>query len=139
MADFKLAYPKTERFEGGYAMVPGDLGGETYAGITRKNFPKWEGWDIVDAAKPLKWNQRIKNNLLDDLVEKFYKKVFWDVVDGDDITDQLTAERLFDFGVNAGQGRSIKEIQEVLGIPQTGKLDAITLDAINNPAKYLIK
>lgn len=138
MADFKTAYKKTSGSEGGYADVAGDTGGETYAGISRVHFPKWEGWAVVDAAKPLKHNQVLHNAALHEMVERFYKKIFWDVIDGDNIDDQLTAERLYDFGVNAGQSRSIKQIQEVLGIAATGKVDATTIDAINNPGKYLV-
>lgn len=137
MANFQAAYDKTSKNEGGYANVSGDTGGETYAGISRKWFPNWRGWPIVDAAKPLKWNQKIKNDKLAQLVRDFYKKEFWDRVGGDQIEDQLTAERLYDFGVNAGQGVSLKQIQAVLGIAQTGRLDAATIEAINNPAKYL--
>lgn len=137
MANFKLAYDKTAKSEGGYANVIGDTGGETYAGISRKWFPKWKGWKIVDANAPLKWNQKIKDPAIHAMVMDFYKEVFWDAISGDDIDDQLTAERLYDFGVNAGQPRSIKQVQEILGIPQTGKADEKTVDAINNPAKYL--
>lgn len=137
MADFNLAYPKTKGNEGGYAHIPGDTGGETYMGISRKWFPAWAGWSIVDTYKPLKPGQVIQNTRLMEAVKGFYKKEFWDKLNGDSIDDQLIAERLYDFGVNAGVGRSIKQIQEVLGIPQTGKPDAATLEAINNPAKYL--
>ena len=48
------------KHEGGYANVSGDLGGETYRGISRKNFPSWNGWEIVDEKKPLKYNQILK-------------------------------------------------------------------------------
>ena len=34
--------------EGGYANMEGDSGGETYKGISRKWFPKWEGLKIID-------------------------------------------------------------------------------------------
>ena len=51
------------REESGYANVSGDLGGETYRGITRKNFPKWDGWKIVDENKPLKKGEIIIDHL----------------------------------------------------------------------------
>lgn len=141
MADFKIAYVKTSNFEGGYANVKGDRGGETYAGITRKYFPKWAGWKIVDDYKRkygIKHGQRLKNVKLEELIKAFYKKEFWDVISGDEIEDQGTANRLYDFGVNAGYGRSIKQLQEVLGLPATGKVTDQLIDAINNPAKYLL-
>lgn len=118
--------------------MKGDTGGETYAGISRKWFPKWEGWKIVDANKPLRWNQKIKDQALAAMVKTFYKKTFWDAIEGDTIEHQVTAERLYDFGVNAGSARSIKQIQTILGIPQSGKVDAATMDAINNPTQHLL-
>lgn len=138
MADFQKAYKKTSKNEGGYANVSGDTGGETYAGISRKWFPNWSGWKIVDARKPLKHNQVLQIEALTALVHAFYKNTFWDAIGGDDIDDLLTAERLYDFGVNAGQPRSIKQIQEILGIHQSGKPDAATIEAINNPLKHLL-
>lgn len=137
MASFEEAYKKTSKHEGGYANVSSDTGGETYMGISRKWYPNWSGWKIIDARKPLKHNQVLNIVALMALVEDFYRKTFWNAIGGDDIDDQLTAERLYDFGVNAGQARSIKQIQEILGIPQTGKADAATIAAINNPLKHL--
>lgn len=137
MANFNNAYKKTAGNEGGWNHVKGDNGGETYKGIARNYHPKWEGWKIVDKAKPLKHNQIIKNDELDRLVSAFYKKNFWDVIGGDQIEDQLTADTLYDFGVNSGHGRSIQNIQEVLGFSKTGKITKQLLEAINNPEKYL--
>lgn len=137
MADFEVAYKMTGGNEGGYANVLGDTGGETYCGISRKWFPGWPGWKIIDEHQPLRHGQVLQLPDLVALVHAFYKKTFWDAVGGDQIEDQLTAERLYDFGVNAGQSRSLKQIQEILGIPQTGKPDTATVSAINNPSKYL--
>ena len=65
------------RQESGYANVSGDLGGETYRGITRKNFPKWDGWKIVDENKPLKNRQIIDNEELENNVMDFYYDNFY--------------------------------------------------------------
>lgn len=138
MADFLEAYKRTNRNEGGYCLVDGDSGGETYGGISRRHHPTWDGWAIVDKHKPLKHNQHIEDDNLEDKKRHFYKQKFWDKVSGDDIKDQVTAERLYDFAVNAGTGMSIKQIQETLGLATTGKLDNQLIDAINNPAKNLI-
>ena len=56
---------KTLETEGGYVNDPSDSGGETYCGIARNSNPKWEGWKIVDAHKPLKWNQKIQDSILE--------------------------------------------------------------------------
>lgn len=138
MADFKKAYKKTSLSEGGYANIKGDRGKETYKGIARNFHPRWAGWKIIDTKKPLKHNQIIKDPVLDDLVFMFYKTEFWDVVGGDKIEDQPSANTLYDFGVNAGYGRSIKNMQQTLKIPITGKLTKELIHAINNPENYLI-
>lgn len=138
MADFNIAYKKTGGWEGGWNIVKGDRGGETYKGIARNFFPKWEGWKIVDAKKPLRHNQIIKDETLDKMVHDFYKKTFWDVVGGDQIEDQSIANTLYDFGVNTGQPRSIKNIQKVLGLKQTGKITQELIKRANNPENYLI-
>lgn len=141
MADFLTAHNKqTKKFEGGYANVIGDRGKETYCGISFVMHPDWVGWPIVHKYKAkygLKHNEIINDPVLDKMVLEFYKKKFWDVIGGDAIEDQLTAERLYDFGVTSGQSRSLKQIQEILKITPTGKADKATLDAINNPSKYL--
>ena len=138
MADFGIAYKKTGGWEGGWNHVAGDRGGETYKGIARKFHPKWEGWKIIDSRKPLKHGQILNDTKLDDMVTRFYKKEYWDVIDGDKIQDQKIANTLYDFGVNAGYGRSIKNIQIVLKFPVTGKITDKLIDAINNPEKHLL-
>lgn len=138
MANFEIADRKTSANEGGYANVKGDNGGETYAGIARRFWSNWEGWSIVDQHKPLRHNQKIKSNELDRMVKAFYKKNFWDVIGGDSIEDQRTADILYDFGVNAGQSRSIRQIEKILGFPETGKISESLINAINNPINHLL-
>lgn len=139
MAEFLAAHRKTAVSEGGYANVSGDRGGETYKGIARNFWPKWAGWVIVDKHKPLKHNAKIKDTELESLVNQFYKRNFWDVLSGDAIDDQETAYKLYDFGVTSGQPRSVTQIQKVLGLPETGKITAALIAAINKPAKHLIR
>lgn len=50
-AVFESAYAPVKQWEGGWCDVPGDSGGETYAGIARNFFPNWRGWPLIDAAK----------------------------------------------------------------------------------------
>jgi lysozyme family protein len=110
---FSQELPKILALEGGYANVIGDRGGETYKGISRVNFPNWPGWIIVDKNKPLKYNQVIKNSILDAQVNGFYKKYFWDSLN----IDQLPAPVqgiLFDFAINSGNVTAAKAFQKVL-------------------------
>lgn len=141
MANFIIAYKKTGGWEGGWNHVANDRGGETYKGIARNFWPKWSGWKVIDAYKKtrkLKNGDFIKDPALDKLVLDFYKKEFWDVVGGDQIEDQNTANTLYDFGVNAGYGRSIQNIQTIFGMTANGKISADLIMRINNPEKYLV-
>lgn len=138
MANFDIAYKKTSKNEGGYANVSGDNGGETYAGISRRFHSNWKGWKIVDASKTLKHNQIINNSELEALVKEFYRVNFWNPVKGNEIESQEIANTLYDFGVNAGSGMTVKQIQKVLGMKQSGKISDELIERINNPEKYLL-
>lgn len=138
MAEFLIAYKRTHKNEGGYANIKADRGGETYAGISRVHWPGWAGWKIVDQHKPLRHNQYIADDNLSYQVRLFYKRNFWDKIQGDSINDQETANRLYDFGVTSGHSRTVKQIQNALGLKETGIIDKKLIEAINNPNKHLI-
>lgn len=106
MADFLTAYKITAKNEGGYVDDLNDAGGETYCGITRKNFPHWTGWTEVDQHKPIKSGTIIPE--IDLLVEDFYRNNFWNPVNGNTITDQDLANQVYDMAVNAGVGEALK-------------------------------
>ena len=85
--------------EGGYANVKNDKGGETYRGITRKNNPTWRGWAIIDKAKPLKWNQIVKE--AETAVYEFY----WSRFKGlslHNLKSVKVALAAFDYNVHGG-------------------------------------
>jgi len=130
MADFTQAFPLIAQNEGGYANVAGDTGGETYAGITRKNFPTWGGWSIVDANQPLKNNQTIADPSLESLVEGFYKANFWDTIKLDEVNSQRVANFTFDWNVNSGAW-AVKALQTAVGVTADGGVGPLTLAAVN--------
>lgn len=123
MADFLPAFEKMIVAEGGYKLtdIANDKGGQTYAGISRKFHPDWQGWKAVDIGQ-------IPSS---DLVRGFYRQNFWEVVRGDSIMRQDIAESLFSFAVNAGQGTAIKLAQIVAGVTPDGAIGPKTLLAIN--------
>mgnify|MGYP006921402083 CR=1 FL=1 len=112
MAKFLIAHQITEQTEGGYVNDPDDNGGETYAGISRKFFPKWAGWSLVDSHKPLKTNQKIKDGALTEQIHHFYKENFWDKIGGDQMADQDLANQVYDMAVNSGVGSALKLLKE---------------------------
>lgn len=129
MAEFKAAHKYIAPNEGGWNDVEGD--DETYIGINRRFWPNWEGWKIVDAHKPLHYNEVIADDNLNGLVNQFYKRNFWDNMMGDFIDSQAVATYLYDFRVNAG-GNAIKAIQKVVGAFPDGTIGDKTIHAIND-------
>lgn len=123
MADFLPAFEKVIVAEGGYLLheVAGDRGGMTYAGISRKNWPDWEGWRVLDAGGTPEAEQ----------VRQFYRQHFWAPLQGDAIQSQEIAQTLFDFSVNAGVRTAVILAQTVVGTTPDGKLGPKTLAALN--------
>lgn len=130
MADFLLAYERMIKNEGGYVLhdVPADRGGQTYAGISRRNWPDWEGWRDIDAGREPDA----------ETVRRFYRQRFWQPLQGDAIKSQIVARTLFDFAVNAGVKTAVILAQTVLGdLTPDGKLGPKTLAALNEADEAL--
>lgn len=141
MAEFSIAYNHVLVNEGGYVNDPDDPGGETYRGVTRTNFPRWDGWKTVDL---LKQKSGFPKNLdadkeLQKMVKSFYDKNFWRKIKGNDIIDQDVATSIFDFAVNAGIKTSATLAQTVVGATADGIIGPKSIAAINafNPAHFL--
>ena len=118
-ADFNIAYNPVRTFEGDWCDVPGDKGGETYAGIARAFFPDWH---FIDAAKAhpsfqqgsLAFSRHLTTlPNLEDLVTAFYRVQWWDKM-GLARWPQLVANELFEQAVNLGRGGSGKLLQRSL-------------------------
>lgn len=123
MAEFLPAFESMILHEGGYILhdVPGDRGGQTYAGISRKNWPSWPGWAAIDAQR---------DPPVDD-VRAFYRTHFWAPLRLDQVQHQAVARSLFDFAVNAGTGTAAKLAQLVAGVTPDGAIGPKSLEAIN--------
>lgn len=138
MAKFEIAEKITGGNEGLYANNPADTGGETWAGISRNNFPTWSGWIIIDDIKS-KYGKSAtiinKYGRLDPQLKiketSFWKINFWDVNKLDQFKDQQVANTVYDFGVNSGTVRAAKFLQKVLGVVEDGKIGPITLAKLN--------
>lgn len=142
MSDFfsSLAFTLTQ--EGGWCNTKGDSGGETYRGISRSNWPTWEGWLIVDHVKAQGYasirelNQKLAANPdLQNLVVSFYKEKFWSPLYSQ-INDQAVATKIFDLGVNESAKeitlivqRACNDCGQVTGVD--GKFGSGTLKSIN--------
>jgi lysozyme family protein len=111
MAEFIIAYQKTEVFEGNYSNDPNDQGGETYKGISRKFHPDWSGWSILDLMN----DKNTKNSQLQSLVNSFYHNEFWKFLKCEKF-EQTIADELFDTAVNQGKITAAKYLQESLNL-----------------------
>jgi len=141
MADFTQAFQLMIVHEGGYVNDPDDPGGETYKGVARKIFSKWDGWTTIDM---LKRQSGFPANLdrdpdIQQSVSDFYRITFWDKMNGDQITNQEVASSIFDFGVNGGIGTSSALAQMVVGVKADGVIGPDSLTAINafDPEHFL--
>jgi len=103
--------------EGGYVNHPKDPGGETNLGVTKRVYEDWGG------AKDMK-------DLTVEDVAPIYRKNYWDRMKCDDIPAGLDL-CVFDFGVNAGTGRSAKYLQTMIGTVADGGIGPNTLRALD--------
>lgn len=100
--------------EGGYVNNPNDLGSITNFGITQATAREWGYTGDM-------------RNLTRALALEIYKKGWWDRMRLDQILawNPLLADRMFDFGINAGRANCIKSLQRILNVlNRQGKLYA---------------
>ena len=103
--------------EGGYVNHPKDPGGETNLGVTKRVYEDFGG------TKDMK-------DLVREDVEPIYKKNYWDRLKGDSLPTGLDL-CVFDFGVNAGTGRSAKYLQRMIGTTADGGIGPNTLKCLD--------
>lgn len=100
--------------EAGYVNNPNDLGGPTNFGITQAT------------ARENGYTGDMRN-LTREMALAIYKKGWWDRMRLDEMLalNPLLADRMFDFGINAGRGNAIKSLQRILNVlNRQGKLYA---------------
>jgi len=120
---FETAMRPLRRREGGYARDPDDRGGETYSGISRRFFPGWAGWKIIDSYQSAGILHQLREDTqLFALVDSFYKKHFWDPICGDQLCElsAAVADEVFDSAVNCGRHRASLWLQQALNTLNNG-------------------
>jgi lysozyme family protein len=118
------------KFEGGWGNDPNDSGGETIFGISRKNWPNWEGWSIVDSLKSGK-DFPMNANTYDALIDKakdFYKVNFWQKCRCDDLPFPFST-MVMDCAVNEGVTEAKRILQMAVGVDVDGVIGLNTLTA----------
>jgi lysozyme family protein len=127
-SNWKQAFEQMLSSEGGFSDDERDKGnklpdgrkGSTMLGVTQFNWENYVGHQVTH-------DQMRKLTPAD--VEPLYKKKYWDVVRADELPSGIDY-LVFDFGVNAGPGRSIKLLQTAVGVPADGGLGPITMKAV---------
>lgn len=122
-----LAFALAE--EGGFVNHPADPGGATNKGITLATYRAWVPYATVETLRAIP----------DSDVARIYRAGYWQPVRGDDLppgVDLMT----FDFGVNAGPGRSARLLQQAVGAVADGAIGPRTLAAVRGmPAADVIR
>lgn len=111
--------------EGGYVNNPNDKGGPTKFGITHKTLAAYRGVSAVTASQ-------VKALTIEEAT-KIYEKSYW-LQSGGDLLPSGLDYMAFDFGVNSGPSRSIKTLQQTIGLKGSA-IDGIvgdqTVKAVN--------
>ncbi len=153
MADFKQTYNKSMNHEGSYSNDPTDRGGETWKGISRKNFPEWGGWAIIDGVVEKELGDKELNKTitkaidkklkaskeLETLVQDFYKAEFWDRLMLDLIESQAIADELFDTAINTGLNTAARHLQHALNLMNRNQKDYADLKTDGKIGERTIK
>lgn len=98
--------------EGGYVNNPNDLGGETKCGIT------------IATAREFGYKGNMRDLTIEQALD-IYDRGWWQRMRLDQILamNVMLADRLFDFGINAGRANAIKSLQRILNVlNRQGKL-----------------
>jgi len=122
--NFEKAFARLIGHEGGYSTDRNDPGNWT-GGKVGKGVLKGTKYGIAANTYP---NLDIKNLTLEQ-AKAIYKKDWWDKLGAEQLHPAIVYQ-LWDFAVNAGKSRAIKELQQVAGVIDDGILGAKTIAAV---------
>ena len=124
MITFDKAFERLIAHEGGYsddARDPGNwTGGKVGVGTC-----KGTKYGLAANTYP---NLDIKNLTIEQ-AKAIYKRDWWDKLGADSLHPAIVFQ-LWDFAVNAGKSRAIKELQQVAGVPDDGIIGPATIAAV---------
>jgi lysozyme family protein len=137
ISNWQKAFEQMLASEGGFTDDERDKGnslpdgrkGSTMLGVTQFNWEQHVGHEVTHDHM---------RRLTPADVEPLYKKKYWDVVRADELPSGIDY-LVFDMGVNAGPGRSIKLMQTALGVPADGGFGPMTMAAVQtaDPVKLI--
>ena len=122
--NFEKAFNRLIGHEAGYSNDKRDPGNWT-GGKVGVGELKGTKYGIAANTYP---NLDIKNLTLEQ-AKAIYKKDWWDKLGADSLHPSIVFQ-LWDFAVNAGKPRAIKELQQVVGVPADGLIGPKTIAAV---------
>lgn len=127
--NFHACLQLTLRFEGGYSDHPADPGGATNLGVTRRTLAAFRGRPVTKTDV---------RNLTHDEAARIYRRLYWDVVRGDDLPEGVDAA-VFDHAVNSGPRAAARMLQQALAMKPDGVVGPATLALVRlaQPAPLL--
>lgn len=120
--NFETSLAKVLRHEGLWSNHPLDPGGATMKGVTQRVYDAWR------RNKGL--HTQSVRYIADAELADIYRNQYWHAVRGDELPDGVDYA-VFDFAVNSGPGRAIKDLQRVIGETQDGIIGQRTLARVN--------
>lgn len=119
-SNFEASLSATLKHEGGYVDHKADPGGATNKGITLATFRRlvMPGGTKADLKK-----------LTTEQAAVAYRKGYWNMVMGDLLPAGVDFA-VFDFGVNSGPARAVRELQKLVGADVDGVVGPQTLKAV---------
>ena len=108
------------RAEGGFVNHPSDPGGATNMGITLRTLSEFRDAEVTEADV---------RNLTRGEAREIYRARYWTPMRCADLPAGIDL-MVFDFGVNAGPGRSLRLLQRCVGVAADGSVGPITLAAV---------
>lgn len=130
---FSKVLPLVLAHEGGYVNHPEDPGGATMKGITQAVYDSYRR----NRGMPTQWVKHISRSEIQDI----YKRQFWDMCNADDLPAGLDYA-VFDYAVNSGANRAVKDLQRTVGARVDGQVGEETIrlskEAANRDEKKLI-
>lgn len=94
-----------------------------YRGISKKFFPKWEGWELDNK---------------DEAVERFYMAYFYYSLKLDLIENTELETLVLNFATLQGKRKAISKLQKVCGIDMTGKSSAELMEYVGKNHEGII-
>ena len=127
---FSYCMPLLFDTEGGFnhRSKKADPGGATNLGITQRTLSVYRKRPVtIEEVRQLTYEE----------ATEIYRLQYWNAVRGDELPYGVDLA-MFDFAVNSGPGRAIKELQRILGVTADGVMGIHTMDAVQVSERHAL-